>query len=63
MENIREIKLTILANVKEEDMEDAKRLEHHGEGIWEEYSCLRDGSVSVEAITEKVTISMRCAST
>ena len=63
MENIREIKITILANVKEEDMEEAKRLEHHAEGIWEEYSFLRDVSVSVEDITEKVTISMRCAST
>mgnify|MGYP000493769465 CR=1 FL=1 len=53
MENIREIKITILANVKEEDMEEAKRLEHHAEGIWEEYSFLRDVSVSVEDITEK----------
>ena len=53
MENIREIKITILANVKEEDMEEAKRLEHHAEGIWEEYSFLRDVSVSVEDISEK----------
>lgn len=53
MENIREIKITILANVKEEDMEEAKRLEHHAEGIWEEYPFLRDVSVSVEDITEK----------
>lgn len=32
---------------------EAKRLEHHAEGIWEEYSFLRDVSVSVEDITEK----------
>ena len=45
-----EVKITLLADVAEEDLDEAKRLSHHAEGIFEEYPFLRNMSVNVDVL-------------
>ena len=49
---MKEVKITLLADVDEKDLEEAKRLSHHAEGIYEEYPFLQNMTVSVEVLTE-----------
>lgn len=45
---MKEIKIVILANVDENNIEEIKKLEHHAEGIFEAYPELQDATVTVE---------------
>ena len=45
-----EIKITLLADVEERDLDEAKRLTHHAEGIFEEYPFLENVTVNVEVL-------------
>lgn len=45
-----EVKIQILAFINDGDFLQAKRLEHHAEGLWEEYPFLRHVSVTIEKI-------------
>ena len=45
-----EVKITLLADVAEEDLDEAIRLTHHAEGIFEEYPFLRNMSVNVDVL-------------
>ncbi len=47
---MHEVKIQILAFINDGDFLQAKRLEHHAEGLWEEYPFLRHVSVTVEKI-------------
>lgn len=47
---MKEIKITIIADVDDEDLDEAFRLTHHAEGIFEEYPYLQNGSVNVEVL-------------
>lgn len=49
---MKEVKITLLANADEKDLEKTKRLTHHAEGIYEEYLILQNMSVSVEILGE-----------
>ena len=50
IEVMKEVKITILADVDEKDLEEAKRLTHHAEGIYREYDFLQNCSVNVEVL-------------
>lgn len=47
---MKEVKITLLANVDEKDLDEAKRLTHHAEGIYGEYPFLQDMTVNVEVL-------------
>lgn len=49
---MKKVKITLLADVDEKDLEETKRLTHHAEGIYEEYPFLQNMTVSVEVLEE-----------
>ena len=49
---MKEMKVTIYCDVEENDVEVIKLLEHHAEGIFEEYPEMKNGMVRVEVLGE-----------
>ena len=51
---MKEMKVTIYCDVEENDVEVIKLLEHHAEGIFEEYPEMKNGMVRVEILGDSL---------